>query len=171
MKNFLKGIRGKQILVSVLSVMVIATGYYRWMSDNRVTPVVNDVLPVEEQTDEEKTASTEDLDYFARTRYERDCARSEEMELLSVSTLSEEDTAVIDEKMKFYGKNIDDEAIIETQVKESGFDDCVAFVDDEGVKVIVKADALDSASVSEIKNIIVEQTGESPTKIRISNKQ
>lgn len=168
MKKFLKGVRGKQVLVSVLAIMVIAAGYYRWASEReKSTMVTNEVLPV----DVEQNATTEDNDYFARARYERDCARSESIELLSVSTSSNEEKSALDEKIALQIKDAENEAIIETMVMAEGYSDCVAFVDEEGVKVIVKAENLDAEKVSEIKNIIVKQTGEKPTKIKVSNKK
>ncbi len=171
-KEFLKGIRGKQLLVSALAVMVIASGYYRFVNggDESVT-VSNEVLPVEEQQALQETAdTTQDSNYFARARYERDCARSEAVELLTVSAIDGEKSTALEEKIALYAQNADNESAIENLVLAKGFDDCVAFVDENGVSVVVKADKLDSASVSKIKDIIIGQTGVMATKIKISCK-
>ncbi|MBO5955238.1 MAG: SpoIIIAH-like family protein [Clostridia bacterium] len=167
--KFFRGIRGKQILVSGLAVMVIAAGYYRWMGGNsQSVPVTNDALPQEEKNTE--IAVTEDLDYFARARYERDCARSEAVELLSVSSILKENGTALKDKIESHAKNAESEATIENMVKSKGYDDCVAFIDEDGVRVVVKAKTLEASGVSKIKDIVVEQTGASPTKIRISSK-
>ncbi len=167
--KFFRGIRGKQILVSVLAVMVIAAGYYRWMSgESESVPVTGDVLPQEEQSTE--NAAIKDSDYFARAKYERDCARSEAVELLTVSSISGENSTAFEDKIESYAKNAESEATIENMVKSKGYDDCVAFVDEDGVRVVVKAETLDASGVSKIKDIVVEQTGASPTEIRISAK-
>jgi len=171
MKKFFKGIRGKQLLVSVLAVMVIAAGYYRWTVDkNETMPVTNDTLPIEEQTETE-SGVVKDEDYFARARYERDCARSESVEFLTVSAISETDSDDIQQKIEKYAQNAEKEAVIENMVIAKGYEDCVAFVDEENVSVVVKAAELDKAGVSKIKDIIVDQTGMQATQIKISNKE
>lgn len=171
-KKFLKGIRGKQLLVSALAVMVIASGYYRFaMGGKEVMTVSNEVLPIEEgQIVTENVEPTQDSNYFARARYERDCARSEAVELLTVSTVEGEQSTAIDEKIALYAQNANSETAIENLVLAKGFDDCVAFVDENGVSVVVKSEKLDSASVAKIKDIIIGQTGVMATKIKISCK-
>ncbi len=171
-KKFFKGIRGKQLLVSVLAVMVIASGYYRFaMGGDETVTVSNEVLPAEEQQALTETSdTTKDSDYFARARYERDCARSESVELLTVSTVEGEKSTALDEKIALYAQNANNETAIENLVLAKGFEDCVAFVDEEGVSVVVKAEKLDSVSVSKIKDIIIGQTGVMATKIKISCK-
>ena len=159
-KKFLKGVRGKQLLVSALAVMVIASGFYRFTSGGKeVVTVSNEVLPIEEQhTVAEITEPEKDSNYFARARYERDCARSEAVELLTVSVVDGEKSTAIDEKIALYAQNANNETTIENLVMAKGFEDCVAFVDENGVSVVVKAEKLDSAGVSKIKDIIISQT-------------
>ena len=171
-KKFFKGIRGKQLLVSALAVMVIASGYYRFtMGGEESVTVSNEVLPIEDgQLVTENIESAQDTNYFARARYERDCARSEAVELLSVSAIDGEKSTALDEKIALYAQNANSETAIENLVLAKGFEDCVAFVDEEGVSVVVKAEKLDSASVSKIKDIIIGQTGVMATKIKISCK-
>ncbi len=177
MKKFLKGIRSKQVLVGVLAVMVIAAGYYRVSENRENQPVTSETLPVDVQNETEKNeasekkVSVEDESYFSRARYERDCMRSETVEVLAVSSVENEDGEKLKEKINEHEKNAENENAIESSVKAKGFEDCVAFVDEEGVKVVVKAKKLDAAAVREIKNIIVEKTGKSPTEIKISNKE
>ena len=47
----------------------------------------------------------------------------------------------------------------------------MAFVEDEGVRVVVKSDKLDAEGVAKIKDIVVEQTGVKATGIKISSKE
>jgi len=171
-KKFFKGVRGKQLLVSALAGKVIASGYFRFtMGGDETVTVSNEVLPIEEKQALNETAGSEnDANYFARARYERDCARSEAVELLSVSAIDGEKSTALDEKIALYAQNANSETAIENLVLAKGFDDCVAFVDEEGVSVVVKAEKLDSASVAKIKDIIIDQTGVMATKIKISCK-
>ncbi len=170
MKKFFKGTRGKQLLVSVLAVMVIAAGYYRWsVEQNESLTVTNEVLPIEEQG--EKGKGTVDEDYFSRARYERDCTRSEAVEILTVSAISGEASAETNAKIEKYAQSAEKESVIENMIMAKGYADCVAFVDDESVSVVVKAEKLDKNGVSKIKDIVVGQTGMKATQIKISNKQ
>lgn len=172
MKKFMKGVRGRQILVSVLAVMVIASGFYRWsvMNGNDETvAVANEVLPVDESV-EESAEVAEETDFFALTRYERDCARSEAVELLTVAVEYGENAEEPVGKIKMHEKNAEAEIAIENSVRENGFEDCVAFVNEDEVRVIVKATGLEAEGVSKIKNLIIELTGAKPTAIKISNR-
>ena len=170
MKKFFKGIRGKQLLVSVLAVMVIAAGYYLWsVEQNESLTVTNEVLPIEEQEDKEK--GTVDEDYFSRARYERDCTRSEAVEILTVSAISGEASAETNAKIEQYAQSAEKESVIENMIMAKGYADCVAFVDEESVSVVVKAKTLDKSGVSKIKDIVVGQTGMKATQIKISSKQ
>lgn len=180
MKKFLKGVRGKQILVSGLAVLVMIAGYYRWSIDKNVdtVAVMNNGQPNETEIAKIETPSTdteENGDYFARARYERDCARSEAAELLKVSTTDGKSSEEIDaknrERLEKSAKNMEDETAIENMVIAKGYSDCVAFVDDSGVRVVVKSDSLEAEGVAQIKDIIIEQTGAKATEIKISTKQ
>ncbi|MBO4940977.1 MAG: SpoIIIAH-like family protein [Clostridia bacterium] len=170
MKKFFKGVRGKQLLVSVLAVMVIVAGYYRWsVEQNESLTVTNEVLPIEEQGEKEK--GTVDEDYFSRARYERDCTRSEAVEILTVSAISGDASAETNAKIEQYAQSAEKESVIENMIMAKGYADCVAFVDDESVSVVVKAENLDKSGVSKIKDIVVGQTGMKATQIKISSKQ
>ena len=54
---------------------------------------------------------------------------------------------------------MESEANIETLVKAKGFADCLAIVDTDSVKVVVKTQGLDAEQAAQIKNIILEETG------------
>ena len=171
MKKFLKGIRSKQLLVGVLALSVIAAGYYRFAVEKEVSPVTSETLPVEEVKTSEKVAKEnvfDDADYFARAKYERDCMRSENIEILSVSTVGNDNVEVLEKKIAEHEQNGKHEIAIEDSVKAKGYADCVAFVGDEGVQVIVKTETLDASGVDDIKNIIISHTGVNPTEIKVS---
>lgn len=164
-----KGTRGKQILVTGLAVLVIVAGYYRWNVEGDVesTPVMSESV---ENAENDNQAA--DLDYFAKARYERDCARSEAAELLKVSNMDDEIALEKNRKMlETYAKSMEKETAIENMVIAKGYQDCVAFVDETGARVIVKTDSLKAESVAQIKDIVVEKTGLDPTEIKISTKE
>ena len=53
MKKFFKGVRGKQILVSGLALLVMVAGYYRWTVDKDAesVAVMNEAQPSDEKVD------------------------------------------------------------------------------------------------------------------------
>ena len=53
---------------------------------------------------------------------------------------------------------MESEANIETLVKAKGFEDCLAIVSDDSVKVVVKTEGLNAEQAAQIKNIILEET-------------
>lgn len=179
MKKFFKGVRGKQILVSGLALLVMVAGYYRWTVDKDAesVAVMNEAQPSDEKVDKIPTEDNKSgmTDYFAKARYDRDCARSEAAELLKVSNTdgenSEELAAKNIELLETFAKNMEKETAIENMVIAKGYRDCVAFVDDTGVRVVVKSDSLQAEGVAQIKDIVVQQTGVKATDIKISTKE
>ena len=82
-----------------------------------------------------------------------------------------ENNATAREMLEKAAKNIEKEAAIENMVIAKGYSDCVAFMDDSGIRVVVKADSLEAEGVAQIKDIIVGETGLKATEIKISTKQ
>ena len=131
----------------------------------------------EKSTDEQQAEKPSDngSSVITESRQDRDKLRGETMdkwkEISGNSNASEtakkeaEDNIV---KLTEYSEN---ENAIETGVKSKGFDDCFAQVSDSGVSVIVKGGNLDSATVAQIKDIIVAETGAAATQIKISAEQ
>lgn len=161
--------------------MVAVAGYYRWTAERHgdAVAVMNDSV-LENSSEqiskiEDNVLEETDNDYFARARYERDCARSEAAELIAASTQDGEQSEQIAEKnaekLEMYAKNMEDETAIENMVIAKGYLDCVAFVDRDSVRVVVKTDELQAEGVAQIKDIVVEQTGAKTTQIKISNKK
>ena len=180
-----KSIKSKQILLSALVALVLIAGYYRWTKDSltETLPVAVDTLPESEnksQKDtetksetEKTTAEEEKADYFEKSRYERDLARSEAIAVLN--QMSEENQS--DETRRKNEKEISDnikktqqETSIENLIISKGFKNCVVFIEDSAVNVVVKADKLDSKSANQIKDIVLSQTDFKASQIRISNK-
>lgn len=175
MKKFLKKLNSKQFLVIGLCLLVGVAGYYRFKVQENAVTVMGDSLNAEDIENIETENEIEiQEDYFAKARYERDCSRSEAAELLKVSASAEEteETAAKNREMlEKYAKSMEQETAIENMVIAKGYSDCVAFVDDTGVRVVVKSDTLEKESVAQIKDIVVTQTGLKATDIKISTKE
>jgi len=112
--------------------------------------------------------------YFAITQINRQRARDEAMEVLqlildSESALQESKDEAVSDIGKI-ASDIECEANIETLVIAKGFEDCVAVVNDGTANVIVSTDGLLPNEVAQIKEIVYEQAGISPTNIKIIEK-
>ncbi len=160
-------IKSRQILVGALAVMVVAAGYYRYSISNienetETVAVVN-------------TGETQEENYFASARKERDSARSEAEELVREIADSEDATAdakaEADLKLKKIAENIKKEGEIESLIKAKGYEDCIVFIDENEVRVIVNADKLESDKVAQISDIVTSKTNFKPSQIVIGNEK
>jgi stage III sporulation protein AH len=64
-------------------------------------------------------------------------------------------------------KLIESEGTIESLVKAQGFEDCVAYLDGETAKVVIKTEGLDKAQAASVKDIILSESDVSAENIRI----
>ena len=108
------------------------------------------------------TVTAED-DYFTTARLERRKARDEAIETLAqtlgAQDMTDDEKELATEKALQVSAQIESENKIETLVKAKGFTDCLAYVDDGSVRVVVQTEGLTSETANQIKNIIIEETG------------
>lgn len=101
--------------------------------------------------------------YFVQARLDRKKARDEAVETLANTLkdaeLTDEEKELATAKALEVSRQMESEANIETLVKAKGFADCLAIVDTDSVKVVVKTQGLDAEQAAQIKNIILEETG------------
>jgi len=118
------------------------------------------------------TDGTENV-YFADARLNRQTARDSSLELLRESSSNEavsqevrDDAAEAINLLAAYAIT---EAQIENLVKSKGFNDCVAFIDENGIEVVVSSpgEGLDSEAVSKILDIVIAETGYTAEKVRV----
>jgi len=180
-----KKVKSKQLLLSALVALVLIAGYYRWTIDESgaSVPVVKETLPsdsVSEDVDNKELAagiiedeSEEEMDYFSKAKYDRDFARSEAVSSLKEISDSDSKNEIrkdAEEKISDAAVRSEKENIIEKLVISKGFKDCVVFMDDDVLSVVVKADNLESKAVNQIKDIVLSQTDYKAAQIRISSK-
>lgn len=183
MKNKKFVFHGKQVLLLGLVALVIAAGYYRWTVESgeiASAPAAGDALPVNAGALDGKEGEAlegetdENGGSFEKLKQERDAARSsaaEEWKKVSKDTeSSEEQKSEAAKKLKAAGESAEKEKTVETLVKAKGYDDCFAFISDEGVSVTVKGGEISGAKVAQIKDIVVSETGASVKDIKISAK-
>ncbi len=174
MKNS-KGIKGKQILLLGLVALVLVAGYYRWTVDTggETVPVISDSIGDEiEKIDIEENAD-ENMNYFEKSKYDRDLKRSEAISMLQDAAENDTDGEISEDaekKITEAAVRSEKESIIENLIISKGFNECVVFMDDDIINVVVEAESLDIKSVNQIKDIILTQTDYKAPQIRISSK-
>lgn len=177
--------RGKQILLLGLVALVISAGYYRWTIEREELassiPTTNEALPVEadggdnkgdENKDNNVTEQKSDNNQndnggtqnedIAKLRKDRDSARSASVEewkkLKSDEKSSQESRKDAENKIKQATESADAERRVETQIKAKGYDDCFAYISENGISVTVKGGQIDGSKVAAMKDIIVTET-------------
>ena len=177
--------RGKQILLLGLVALVISAGYYRWTIEREELassiPTANEALPVEadggdnkgdENKDNNGTEQKSDNNQndnggtqsedIAKLRKDRDSARSASVEewkkLKSDEKSSQESRKDAENKIKQATESADAERRVETQIKAKGYDDCFAYISENGISITVKGGQIDGSKVAAMKDIIVTET-------------
>ena len=132
-----------------------------------------DALPT--QTGEEQDSGVVQGDgYFSATQVSRQRARDEALEVLQ-SVVDSEDadeatkTSALLEIAALAGA-MEAEANIETLILAKGFEQCVAIINDGMCTVVVMSDGLLPNQMSQINEIVYEQTGIKPVNVKYIEK-
>lgn len=176
------GFGGRQILLLGLVALVITAGYYRWTVEKEnlglAVPTASEVSSPETVDDKEKPKDSGEVgegnsEKLAKMRQDRDSARSvasEEWTKISKdSEVSQENRRLAEEKVKQGTEAAEKERNIEAQVKAKGYDDCFAYISENGVAVTVCGGETDGAKVAQIKDIIVSETNVPVKNIKINS--
>ena len=120
------------------------------------------------------TAVSEQDGYFSATQVSRQRARDEALEVLqSVVDSESADEATKTEallEIADLAKAMEAEANIETLILAKGFAQCVAVINGDTCSVVVSGSELQENQISQINEIVYEQTGILPANIRIVTK-
>ncbi|MBQ8357282.1 MAG: SpoIIIAH-like family protein [Clostridia bacterium] len=139
--------------------------------DDTVDPSTPSGGEVAENND---TPVSEEDGYFSATQVSRQRARDEALEVLQ----SVVDNESADEATKTQAlleiaelaKAMEAEANIETLILAKGFEQCVAVINGDTCSVVVNGTELQENQISQINEIVYEQTGIKPANIRIVTK-
>lgn len=159
-------ILGKKQIILASLVLVLGVAIYLNYTFSEGVPgydITTSTSVEDERTyGEAKLTDVKPDEYFASARVERKKARDESVETLATTLsspdLTEDEKEIAASKALEVSGYIESENKIETLVKAKGFEECLAFVDKEKVKVIVKTEGLTPEQATQIKNIIVEET-------------
>ena len=178
-KESVKKVGKRNIAICAAVLLVAAAVCINWvLYSGNETPVDDGTPPVSEdmQGGTQTDADTDSVaSYFASVQISRQQARDEALEVLQL--VIDSDNAIESAKAEAIADvsriadEIASEANIETLIKAKGFDECIAVINDGSANVVVKTSgALMQNEVAQIMEIVVEQSGISPEKIKITEK-
>ena len=169
----------KQIIMTCLTLMLAVAVYINYaaspdlMSDKKNKTIKNQSETVNYGQTEFVNAAAETAagDYFAQARLDkmndRDDAVQTLQSIIGGGDITENEMVVNALDAVEVSKLIESEGTIESLVKAQGFQDCVAYLDGETAKVVVKTEGLDKAQAASIKEIILGETEVPAENIRI----
>ena len=148
----------KIVILSVMAVLLVVSGYLNIALNNSVSNVSNN-------------NNTTQASFFATYRTDRINTRNQEIMYLDAIIENESSTdeakKTAEDKKVSLVQTMELELVIEGLIKAKGFDDVVVTNTTNNVNVIVKSAELTAGEVSQIVSVIEEQTGKSIDNIKI----
>lgn len=175
----MKQVWKKRAVIATVLLFVCAAVYLNWryagnVADTSKVLGESTLVNAENETDTaQETAKpvTED-DYFSTARLSRKQARDNAISMLKDAETDENATEDVlneaSETLQVLAAYTVAESQIESLVTAKGYADCVAFMGDESISVVVSdSDGLDATDVAKIKDIVVNETDYSAEQIKI----
>lgn len=169
----------KQIIMTCLTLMLAVAVYINYAAAPPLDTESSSSI-LEDRSDDIRYGETEFVnaeaapmagDYFAQARLDKMRDRDEAVQTLQTmiggGDVTEDEALVNALDAVQVSKLIESEGMIESLVKAQGFQDCVAYLDGENAKVVVKTEGLDKAQAASIKEIILGETSVEAENIRI----
>ncbi|MDD3766868.1 MAG: SpoIIIAH-like family protein [Eubacteriales bacterium] len=158
----------RQVTLLALVILIAIAGYINLSHEDEISiPASVDVS----ENSQDTPASTENADYFAASRIERDKARSSAQEVyrevIENRESSSEAKVSAQSNLAASAKASETEALIEGVLKAKGFEDNIVYISESGANVVVKTIGLTPAQAAQIQDVVKENTGLSSDKIKI----
>ena len=166
----------KRAVAATVLVFVGAAVYLNWKYTDNVadtSKVLGQSTLVNSQEEtQESVQETPQSDYFATARLSRKQARDNAISMLQeAESVADADQSVLNEAseaLQVLAAYTVAEAQIESLVTAKGYADCVAFMGDESISVVVSdSDGLDTTDVARIKDIVISETNYTAGQIKI----
>ena len=172
----------RNLLIVTVVLFVSAAAYLNWNYFQGVADVgkilgesqLVDGVDSSGKTGEEQEVFNEKKNYFDTARLKRQEARDSAVALLKEAAADEKtEGAVVDDANRKIQKIAADtlsESNIENQVLGKGYTDCVAFLNDGRISVVIagNGEGLAPADIAKVADIVMEETGLTADKIKIT---
>ena len=172
----MKQVWKKRAVAATVLVFVGAAVYLNWRYTENVVDTSKvlgqSTLVSSQEETQEGAQDTPQSDYFATARLSRKQARDNAISMLqeaeSVANAEQSVLNEASEALQVLASYTVAEAQIESLVTAKGYADCVAFMGDESISVVVSdADGLDTTDVARIKDIVISETNYTAGQIKI----
>ncbi|MBQ9895243.1 MAG: SpoIIIAH-like family protein [Ruminococcus sp.] len=170
-------IRKKHIIMSCLTLMLATAVYINYTTapmskkDAKKTDTDSETQITYGETEFVNAEADTASDYFAQARLDKLNNRDEAVQTLQMTIgggdITEDEMVMKALDAVEVSKLIEAEGTIESLIKAQGFEDCVAYLDGDAAKIVVKTEGLDKGQAAMIKDIILGETKVSPENIRI----
>ncbi len=163
-------IKKRQWLILSLALIICFALYVNWnLSDTTDQQAGSDKVLGEAQYVSTEVKDT--AQYFTQSRLTRQKSKEDAIDLLESVIASADSSEAVKqqantEKMAI-ASNSETEATIENLIKAKGFADCVTFINENNVNVVVQSTGLQDNQVAQIQEIICTQTGVKPSQVKI----
>lgn len=173
----------RNAVVAAIVLFVCAAVYLNWNYPDGTADAgktLGEAALVDAQTDDPLLTGTQQEEnsavqsnYFDTARLNRQQARDSALSLLQDAAASEGvDQATLDQanaSIQTMANDTVTEAQIENLVMAKGYADCVAFIGEDGISVVVSSPegGLDSSGTAKIMDIVVSETGFTSDQIKI----
>ena len=170
----------RSVIAAAVLLLVGAAVYLNWRyadgvaESSKILGQSTLVSSQENGTQEDGAQETEmpEDDYFATARLSRKQARDNAISMLQeAETDANAEQSVLNEAsetLQVLASYTVAESQIESLVTAKGYRDCVAFMGDDSISVVVSdADGLDSTDVARIKDIVINETDYTAGQIKI----
>ena len=173
----------KQIVAAAMLLLLGGAVYVNWMYANQggeellgeAVLTAGDITTSQtEQTDAqvEPTAQSGETqnyvegeasseDYFAQAALNKERSRDEAVAtatgVLEQADATNEEVAAATQKIVELSRQIEAESAMEDLIKAKGFEECVVYLGEDSVNVVVQTDGLDAAQAAQIKSVILSQ--------------
>lgn len=179
-------LKRKGAVYSVVALMLCVAVYLNWsygkqeeegfssVADFHNSKMLGEAALVDGKSgDIENGESQLDEDYFSEARLSRQQARDEAVSILNMTieneATSQEASAQASASVQVMAEAALQESRIENMIIAKGYKDCVVFVNENGVNVIISKleNGLQDSDIAKITEIVIEESGFDASKIKI----
>jgi stage III sporulation protein AH len=173
----MKFLKRQMALIAVVAVIGLAI-FLNWQLSNK--PNADEVMSQQQSAAENSSHSSilgqaefvnSNTEYFDAARLNRQESRQQAIDIadgiLSSESATQEERDQAATQIMTLSNAADEEGRIENLIMAKGYTECVAFIGDENINIVVKSNGLSSNDVIAIKDIAVSQTEIDASSVKI----
>jgi len=160
----------RNAVIAIVAVFVCVAVYLNWSYEKNVEDALADYAQFEDTTtgklesEELSAGNSSGGDYFSSARLSRTQSRSQALTMLQESVSTDSASQEIKDSVVMSIEGIANDSMVETQIENliiaQGYADCVAFINDGEINIVVSAPAegLTGQDVAKINDIVFGNT-------------